>query len=178
MKGNNLPGSQVAIAYAAPQPPSFMTIQTTPIGDVYANEKGMTLYAFMCPAPLTDDIECDDAGQKSHWWFVNCGNTPEKCGEQWRPVLAAPDAKPTGNTWSIVNMPLPWSPVRAAEGSNEQTVRVWAQYGRPLFTYAHEDRPAMIDGMDIGTLSGPRFFGILATGGNLNSKGPITQAAR
>ena len=178
VKGNNLPGSQVAIAYAAPPPPSFMTIQTTPIGDVYANEKGMTLYAFLCPAPGNTEIECDDAGEKTHWWFVTCGNSPEKCAEQWHPVLAAPDAKPMGNTWTIVTLPLPWSPVRAPEGSTEPGVRVWAQNGRPLFTYSYEDRPGMIDGMDVGTFLGPRFYGILAAGGNLNSKDSITQASR
>ena len=175
-RANNVPGSQVAIAYAAPTPPPFMTIQSTPVGDVYADDKGHTLYAFICP---TGQADCDDVTDKSNWWFVDCGNSPEKCTKQWFPVLAAPGAKATGNTWTIVNMPLPFSPVRAAEGSTEQTVKVWAQNGRPLFTYAYDDRPAMIDGMDTGTFTGPRWFGVMATGGNLNmKKGPITQAAR
>ncbi len=174
VKGNNLPGSQVAVAYAAPTPPSFMTIQTTPAGDLYADDKGKTLYAFICPS----ESDCDDVTDKSHWWFVDCGNSPEKCTRQWLPVLAAPGAKATGNTWTIVNMPRPWSPVRAAENSAEPSVRVWAQNGRPLFTYVYEDRPGMIDGMDTGTFTGPRWFGVMATGGNLNAKGPTTQAAR
>ena len=175
VKGNNLPGALVAVAYDAPTPPSFMTIHTTPVGDLYGDEKGHTVYAFICP---TGD-DCDDVTDRSNWWFVDCGNSPEKCTKQWYPVLAAPGAKATNNTWTIVNMPLPFSPVRAAEGSKEQTVRVWAQNGRPLFTYAYDDRPAMIDGMDTGTFTGPRWFGVMATGGNLNSKkGPVTQAAR
>ena len=171
---NNLSGSLVAVAYAAPPPPSFVTVQGTPVGDVYADERGHTLYAWICSNPT----DCDDVGDKSHWWFVDCGNSAEKCTNMWHPVLATPGSKPIGNTWSIVNMPLPWSPVRAAEGSNEQSVKVWAQNGRPLFTYDYEDRPGMLDGDDYGTFTTSRFFALKATGRDLNKKGIITQAAR
>ena len=173
-KGNNIPGSQVAVIYAAPTPAPFVGIQTTPMGDVYADANGKTLYAFLC----LGNLDCDDVGDKTNWWFVSCGNTPEKCLAQWQPVLAAPDAKPMNNTWTIVNMALPWSPVRTAGGSIEKSVRVWAQNGRPLFIYTHEDRPGMIDGLDVGTQGGGRFYAIFATGGTLNAKGPTTQAAR
>ena len=175
-KGNNLPGVEVAVTYSAPRPPSFVTVQTTPVGDVYADEKGMTLYAFICPGE--SGRECDDAGEKTNWWFVVCGNTPEKCAAQWRPVFAKENAKPAGNSWSIVTMPLPWSPVRATQDSKEPGAKVWAYKGRPLFTYAHEDRPGMIDGMDIGTLGGPRWFALYSTGAELNANSTITQAAR
>lgn len=174
VRANNLPGSQVAVAYTAPKPPSFVTTQGTPIGDVYADERGRTLYAWICPTPN----DCDDVTDKSHWWFVDCGNSADKCAKLWRPVLAAPGAKPVGNTWTIVTMPLPWSPVRAAENSKEQGVKVWAQNGRPLFTYDYEDRPGMVDGDDYGTFTTQRFFALKAMGGDLNNKAPITQAAR
>lgn len=175
-KGNNLPGVEVVVAYAAPRAPSFVSMQTTPIGDVYADEKGKTLYAFICPG--NGGRECDDAGEKTSWWFVVCGNAPEKCADVWHPVLAKNDAKPMGSSWTVVNMPLPWSPVRASAGSSEQGVKVWAYKGRPLFTYKYEDHPGMIDGMDVGTRLGPRWFAIYSTGADLNANNVVTQASR
>lgn len=175
-KGNNLPGVDVAVAYPAPRAPSFITMQTTPVGDLYADENGKTLYSFICPG--RGGRECDDAGEKTSWWFVVCGNAPEKCADVWKPVLAKDDAKPAGNNWTIVNMPLPWSPVRAAVGSSEKSVKVWAFKGRPLFTYTYEDHPGMIDGMDVGTRLGPRWYAIYSTGADLNTKRTVTQAAR
>ena len=52
------------------------------------------------------------------------------------------------------------------------------QNGRPLFIYTHEDRPGMIDGLDVGTQGGGRFYAIFAEDGTLNAKGPTAQATR
>ncbi len=175
-RGNNLPGALVAVAYPAAREPSSVTIQGTPVGDLYADDKGMTLYAYICPG--SGGRECDDPTEKMNWWYVICGNTPEKCAKEWKPFLASENAKPTGGTWTTVSMPLPWSPVMAAPGSKEPSVKVWAYKGRPLFTHANEDRPGMIDGMDIGTLGGPKWFSIRATGADLNRKTTAIQAAR
>lgn len=176
VRGNNLPGALVAVAYAAARTPSIVTVQTTPIGDLYADEKGKTLYSFYCPPDA--GRECDDPGDKMHWWFVLCGNTPEECADRFRPVLAADTAKSPGNTWTIVTMPLPWSPVRAAEGSKEPGVKVWAYKGRPVFTYKYDDYPGMFDGRDIGEVGGAQFYSITAYGAKLNTNGTVTQAAR
>jgi len=75
-------------------------------------------------------------------------------------------------------MPAPWSPVRAAEGSKEPSVKVWAFKGRPVFTYKYDDYPAMFDGRDIGEVGGAQFYSISAFGAKLNTNGTVTQAAR
>lgn len=180
-RGNNLPGVEVAVAYmAARAPVDAFDIHPTPLGDIYTTKEGKTVYAYMCPGRgFGGGAECDDPGDKNHWWFVDCGATAERCAQTWIPVRAAANAKPTKDgAWSVVTMPLPWSPVRAADDGKEAGLKVWAYQGRPLFTYVHEDLPGMIDGLDIGTLGGPRWFGIFPKGIDLNAKKAVAQAAR
>lgn len=96
IRGNNLPGALVAVAYPAPRTPAFVTIQHTPVGPMYADEKGMTLYSYVCKGDA--GRECDDPGEMTNWWFAECGNTPQKCAAQWKPVIAPDNAKPAGHS--------------------------------------------------------------------------------
>lgn len=96
-----------ALAQTAPA-----TIGTTTKGKTLVDGKGMTLYVFDKDAP----------GQS------NC-NGP--CATNWPPLMAAADAKPSGE----------WSVVTRADGS-----RQWAYKGRPLYAWKNDKAPGDITG--------------------------------
>lgn len=76
-------------------------------GKVLADARGMTLYTFDRDAP-----------GKS-----NC-NGP--CAQNWPPLMAAPDAKPTGD----------WTVVTRDDGS-----KMWAYKGKPLYLWVKDQKP-------------------------------------
>lgn len=169
--GHGRPNWRAALAHPVhPLPPVISTVHTI-IGPRFADAAGKTLYIFMCMeragAGFEGAIElaCDDPQDESLWWTTTCGEE-ERCADMWRPLIADKDAKPAGRTWTVVTLPAPWSPVRAAT-DDEPGLKVWAYRGRPVFTYKFEDRPGMIDGQDMGELTGSKFFSIDATGSEL-----------
>ena len=76
------------------------------LGKVLTDSKGMTLYTFDRDAP-----------GKS-----NCNG---QCAQNWPPLLAAADAKPTGE----------WSVVTRGDGPN-----MWAYKGKPLYTWVKDTK--------------------------------------
>ena len=84
--GQNLEGSWTAVILEpAPALPRWMTIQRADLGWVYADARGMTLYAPARPETIKVAQTCPE----------DCMNT------YWRPVLAAKDEVPTGR-WTII----------------------------------------------------------------------------
>jgi predicted lipoprotein with Yx(FWY)xxD motif len=79
---------QAAVLAATPPAPSWVTVQATDLGEVYANEKGLTLYVGPADLDRVKKIMCDDACIAKSWTFVT----------------APPDAKPSGH-WSITKDP-------------------------------------------------------------------------
>lgn len=168
VEGDKRPGWQVALAYPKPELPDLFTTRPSLIGTRYSDRDGKSMYVYTCSAGLkTDDgseqqMACDDPADKSLWWVTVC--TDEKtCADIWRPVLAGPNAHPKGTIWTVVDVPLPWAPVRTLD-SKQQSVKVWAYRGRPLFTYKFEDRPGMIDGERVGIGSLSKWVSVLADG--------------
>lgn len=168
VKGDGRPGRRVALAYPKPELPDLFTVRPTLIGPRYADRSGKTMYLFTCGSLLsTDDgtnqsLACDDATDKSSWWVVVC-NDEKTCADFWRPVLADANAKPKGRTWTIVDVPVPWAPVRTVD-QQQPTMKVWAYKGRPLFTYKFEDRAGMIDGERVGIGSISKWVSVPAEG--------------
>lgn len=97
-----LMGGAALAQTAAPAAPA-----ETPKGKVLANAKGMTLYTFDKDAP-----------GKS-----NC-NGP--CAQNWPPLAAAADAKPSGD----------WTVVTRDDGSKQ-----WAYKGKPLYAWSKDAKP-------------------------------------
>ena len=90
------------------------TLKTTetPKGKVFVDAKGMTLYTFD-----------KDAGGKSM-----C-NGP--CADNWPPLFAAGDAKPTGDMTIVVR---------------DDGKTMWAYKGKPLYTFKKDAAPGDING--------------------------------
>lgn len=172
--GNGRPNWKVALAYPLPSVPPTISVVHTLLGPRFANSEGRTLYTFMCMMGTGNamlgafPMACDDATDKAMLlWTATCGGNAVQCADVWRPLIADKDAKAVGRTWTIVTLPQPWSPVRAAD-DNQPGLKVWAYKGRPVFTYKFEDRPAMIDGEDVGELNLQKWFSISAVGNDIN----------
>ncbi len=76
-------------------------------GGVYVDSRGMTLYTF----------DKDAVGKSA------CSG---QCAAIWPPLLAAADAKPSGD-WTLV----------AREDGRKQ----WAYKGKPMYAYAKDQKP-------------------------------------
>ena len=98
----NLFTSSLVFAQLAPS-----NIATPAKGKALVDSKGMTLYTFD-----------KDANGKSM-----C-NSP--CAENWPPLMASADAKPTGD-WTIV--------------ARDDGKMVWAYKGKPLYTWKKDSAP-------------------------------------
>jgi predicted lipoprotein with Yx(FWY)xxD motif len=84
----------------------------TPKGKTFVDTKGMTLYTFD-----------KDAGGKSM-----C-NGP--CAENWPPLMAADDAKPTADMTIVVR---------------DDGKKMWAYKGKPLYTFKKDTAPGETNG--------------------------------
>ena len=153
-------GWDVAFARPFPQIPKAITVVHTILGPRYANAQGTTLYMFSC-TEQGSPTACDNPQDRSLWWTATCGDVV-KCADMWRPMLADENAKPVGTTWSLVTVQEPWAPTRAPEGTPGK--KAWAYKGKLLFTFKYEDRPGMIEGEDMGILSGQKWSSIEADG--------------
>jgi predicted lipoprotein with Yx(FWY)xxD motif len=96
-----------ALAQAAPA-----TTGDTSKGKVLVDGKGMTLYVFD-----------RDATGKS-----NCNG---QCATNWPPLMAAADAKPSGD-WTIV--------------TRDDGGKQWAYKGKPLYTFHKDAKPGDVTG--------------------------------
>ncbi|HEY8336780.1 MAG TPA: hypothetical protein VIQ05_23555 [Tardiphaga sp.] len=81
-------------------------------GKTFVDAKGMTLYTFD-----------KDAGGKS------ACNGP--CAENWPPLMAADDAKPTADMTVVVR---------------DDGKKMWAYKGKPLYTFKRDAAPGDING--------------------------------
>ena len=84
----------------------------TPKGKTFVDAKGMTLYTFD-----------KDAGGKSM-----C-NGP--CADNWPPLMAADDAKPTADMTIVVR---------------DDGKKMWAYKGKPLYTFKKDTAPGQTSG--------------------------------
>lgn len=87
-------------------------VADTSKGKALADTKGMTLYTF----------DRDAAGKS------NCTG---QCAQNWPPLAAAADAKPSGN----------WTVVAREDGSKQ-----WAYKGKPVYGWSKDTKPGDVTG--------------------------------
>jgi predicted lipoprotein with Yx(FWY)xxD motif len=148
VNGKSVAHWRVAVVQPAVQPPREISTRVTFMGDVFTDERGYPIYWYSCREDGPDALSCDDPSDRNLLWYNLCGGTPEACATQWRPVLAPEHPKSAAYSWTVVKMPLPWSPVRAADNVTEG-LKVWAYKGRPVFTYFGDDRPGVLNGWGV-----------------------------
>jgi predicted lipoprotein with Yx(FWY)xxD motif len=108
----------VVLEPAAPLP-SWVTVRRADMGEIYADEKGMTLYTFSGSMAKIKETMCDDACM----------------AKVWKPVVADANAKPTGE-WTILN--------DKDETGKER--KVWAYKGNIVYTHTRDTAPGGVSG--------------------------------
>jgi predicted lipoprotein with Yx(FWY)xxD motif len=106
-----------AVLDAAPPPPSWVTVQNSDMGEIFADEHGLTLYTLAGSLDKIRATLCDAA----------CIHT------YWRSVPAAPGARPSGD-WTLL-----------VEEEGGQGLR-WAYKGSPVYTHTRDTGPGAISG--------------------------------
>lgn len=120
-KGDGVKAAWHAAVLEPPPPlPDWVRLQATDGGEIVADGKGMTLYAF--EADMNVNRPSGGASERGCNQF---------CLDLYIPVLAAADAKPVGD----------WSTMVIADGK-----RQWAYKGLPLSTFEEDKFPGDIVG--------------------------------
>lgn len=129
------------------QPPADITVQMTVDGEVFADKRGMTLYVWHCIDESPDRLPCDTAEASPVYRASICG-PPEICINTWRPVVASTGSSPVGSTWTIIPVD-PTGRHQYAPADDVEPLMVWAYKGKPVYTYAGDDKPGDIWGHKI-----------------------------
>jgi predicted lipoprotein with Yx(FWY)xxD motif len=137
--GNKIRDWQPAFVQAAPKPPAGIKTVMTSSGEILADKNGMTLYTFYCTEESPDSLGCDGPGASQVYRLSTCGG-PEKCMATYRPLVAEPNAKSGGLTWSVVDMDAKTGALCVSQ-EQECGLRVWSYQGKPVYTFAGDKKP-------------------------------------
>jgi predicted lipoprotein with Yx(FWY)xxD motif len=121
ISGSTIKGWQAVVLEPAPPLPPWATIQSSDAGELIANENGLTVYAH-------------EFNPRNRRRASNCtGDCID--GVDWKPFVAAADAKPTGS-WALIDLP---------DGTKQ-----WTYKGNKLYTNALDTKPGDFKGIRFG----------------------------
>ena len=146
MNGLGSPGWTTVALQAPLRPPAGFRFETSSMGPLLADSRGKTLYIFGCVDEAPDKGVCDlpqTPGADAYFAAI-CG-VGAVCANTWRPVVAAPGARPVGRTWSLIAVDGTGARQYATPGQ-PNAVMAWAYKGRPLYTYAGDKAPGDANG--------------------------------
>ena len=154
LEGSDTPGWHNVYTQKTPAPPAEFTFQDSITGVVLANSKGSTIYIYNCADDSVDQLACDQLDAPTAYRLAICGGGQvDRCLRDWPYVVAAPGAKSTSRTWQVVEVnPKTGHPAQAGE----ESLRVWAYRGIPVYTNAHDEMPGDLYGHGNGEFSGSR----------------------
>lgn len=149
-QGSDEAGWSNVYTQVAPQAPSdVFTVQDTLAGQVLADQRGMTIYVYVCGDDSIDQLGCDHPDDTQVYRLAMCGGgNAEKCLQHWAYVEAEIGATPVSRTWSVMNI----DPQTGHRATAEQVnaIRVWAYRDRPIYTYGGDERPGDVHGSGTG----------------------------
>lgn len=141
--GKPVAGWQAALLKATSAPPAGVHVKSvTPRWNIpnkiYADAQGKTLYAIHCFEHTVDRLDCDDVGDSPRYWLSFCGGE-ERCRRDWKPVAAPKGAQSIDGLWAValLNPAHPFKPPKKGEPG----LAIWTYRGRPVFTFAEDERP-------------------------------------
>jgi len=154
--GADVPGWHNVYTQREPAPPDEFTVQDADFGgQVLADSRGRTIYIYNCIEDTFDQLSCNNPGGTQAYRLAICGNgDPALCRETFPYVNAQPGARAASPLWSVLAID-PDSGHGAAPGQ-ANALNVWAYQGRPVYTYAGDQRPGTNNGQGIGEFSGTR----------------------
>ena len=155
LQGGDIPGWHNAYTQKAPPPPAEFTLQDTETGVVLADPRGRTIYVYSCNDDSADQLPCDHPDAPQAYRLAICGGGDVgRCRREWPYVVASPEARSTSQAWMIIEID-PQTGHYATPGQHG-ALRVWAYRGRPVYTYAGDERPGDINGNGNGEFGGTR----------------------
>jgi len=142
--GSDVPGWSLVYTQPAPEIPSELRRQVTPGGEVLADARGRTIYAYFCHDDASDQLTCDHPDTPQTYRLALSGALdPERSLRRFPLVLASADAKSTSRAWSVMEI-IPLTGKRAQPGE-AGAMRVWAYRDRPLYTFDGDPPPYVGD---------------------------------
>jgi predicted lipoprotein with Yx(FWY)xxD motif len=135
------------IVYPKPSLPSNMTVRKGPSGPMVTDDRGMTLYYFVCAEENDEHLQCDEQGDTPVYYQANCGG-PKRCADVFKVLPAAKDAR-ENEVWTVHAVD-PANPLRSLR-TGEAGVRAWFYYDHPVFRYSEDLEPGDFYGMGVGT---------------------------
>jgi predicted lipoprotein with Yx(FWY)xxD motif len=181
--GAGVDQAKLVVLRPAPPVPRGIFTSVTPIGIVYADPKGMTLYEFTCDLRhangavldssrrYTCDGWNDDVGQREQF----CPG-PDRCAEMWRPLQVARGTVPRGGLWSVVVIPDPkryplrWVPTTDEAAQRPGAIKVATYMGRPLYTFTRDREQGDYFGSYVHQNTGQRW-GVVRAAEGLEAEG-------
>ena len=154
-QGSDVPGWHNVFTQLAPPPPPGFTVQDTTSGQVLADSNGKTIYTYFCGDDSLDQLGCDHPSETQAYRFAMCGGgDPGRCVRTFPYVLAPKNARSESRSWTVIDID-PKTGHLAARGQAD-VLHVWAFRGRPVYTYAGDDRAGDINADGLGEFRAER----------------------
>jgi predicted lipoprotein with Yx(FWY)xxD motif len=154
--GADVPGWHNVYTQRAPAPPEEFTVQDAIFGgQVLADSRGKTVYLYNCIEDTLDQLACNNPGTTQAYRLAICGNGDAELCRETFPYIEAPPGAGGGNPlWSVIAI----DPNTGYSAAPEQTdaLHVWAYRGRPVYTFAGDPEPGVLNGQGIGEFAGTR----------------------
>jgi predicted lipoprotein with Yx(FWY)xxD motif len=154
-QGSDVPGWHNVFTQLAPSAPAGFTVQETTAGQVLADSHGKTIYTYFCGDDALDQLGCDHPSETQAYRLAMCGGgDPDRCVHAFPYVFAPKNARSESRSWSVLDID-PKTGHPAARGQAD-ALHVWAFRGRPVYTYAGDDRAGDTNADGIGEFRGER----------------------
>jgi predicted lipoprotein with Yx(FWY)xxD motif len=156
LRGSDVSGWHNVYTQPAPPFPKGFTVQNTTAGQVLADSHGMTIYVYRCGDDTLDQLGCDYPSETQAYRLAMCGGGEAlRCVRSF-PYVLAPKKVHGGSraAWSAIDI----DPMtgRFAQPGQRGALHVWAYRGRPVYTYAGDQRPGDINADGHGEFRGQR----------------------
>lgn len=154
-EGTDVPGWNNVFVQLAPSPPPGFTAQDTRQGQMLADQRGMTIYRYVCADDSQDQLSCDHPDDTQVYRLAMCGGgDATRCQKNWLYVPAEKAAVSNSRSWTVMQID-PKTGHRAAEGQAD-ALSVWAYRDRPVYTYGGDHEPGDVNGASTGEWRGQR----------------------
>jgi predicted lipoprotein with Yx(FWY)xxD motif len=155
VEGADVPGWSNVYTQKAPAYPESFTVQTGFVGDVLGDSRGRTIYTYNCTEDTFDQLRCDHPDDTQVYRKAMCGAGDQgKCLENWLYVEAMPGEASRSRSWSIVSIDTGTG--HYATPDQQNSIRVWAWRGRPVYTFSDDQQPGDTYGSDVGEVRGQK----------------------
>lgn len=153
--GSDVRGWDNVFLHRTPAPPPGFHLVDTRGGQVIADPDGKTIYSYACVEDSADTLFCDSPDSPQVYRWAMCGGgDPERCLRTFPYVIARDGAERGSQVWSIISINPKTG--RIAEAGSADALRVWAYRGRPIYTFAGDQKPGDIGGDSWGQDHGQR----------------------